>query len=521
MTRRTFTVIDIVEVLVHWHAGRKKAEVARSLGVDRGTVAKYTAKAEAEGYSPGSPALSAEQWGDLVHRWFPELVDPRERSLTHQTIDAFRPDIERMLKTNTATTVHQRLRDERGLNVSVTSFRRYVWREFPEENLRNIATPPRPEVAPGDEAQIDYGYLGTWLDPIAERMRRVWAFVMVLACSRHMFVRPVLCMDQRTWTQCHMDAFSFFGGVPRRLVPDNLKTGVIKPDIYDPLLNRSYAELATHYQCLIDPARGGKPKDKPRVERPMPYVRDSMWRGRDWLNPPDMAAGALVWCTEVAGVRAHRSLDGASPLQVFRAVEQPALTPLPRSGFELANWSHPKVGPDCYAKAGKAIYTVPWRFIGSQLDAREGVRTVEFYKDGQVIKTWARAEKGRQTDWNDFPPEKVAFFMRTPQWCLKRASELGENTKSLVADLLELNALYRLRQAQGVVALVDKYGAERLDAACRRAIEIGDPEYRTVKGILSAGTETEGLPTQTVPDAPAHLHGETALFERMGEEAAR
>jgi transposase len=521
MTRRTFTVIDIVEILVHWHAGRKKAEVARSLGVDRGTVSKYTAKAEAEGYVPGSNPLSAEQWGELCHLWFPELVDPRERSLTHQTIDVFRDDIEEMLKTNTATTVHQRLRDERGLGVSVTSFRRYVWREFPEENLRNIATPPRPDVAPGEEAQVDYGYLGQWLDPFTERMRRVWAFVMVLACSRHMFVRPVFLMDQRAWTQCHVEAFEFFSGVPRRVVSDNLKTGVIKPDIYDPLLNRSYAELAIHYGCLIDPARAAKPKDKPRVERQMPYVRDSMWRGRDWLGVSDMTAGARLWCTDVAGVRAHRSLDGASPLQVFRATELPALTPLPRSVFELATWGHPLVGPDCYAKADKAIYTVPWRFIGQHLDARVGDRTVEFYADGKVIKTWARVEKGRQTDWDDFPPEKVAFFMRTPQWCLKQASELGENVNALVAGLLEVNALYRLRQAQGVVALADKNGRERLDAACRRAIEIGDPEYRTVKGILKAQTENDGIAPQIVPDVPAHLHGQAALFGTLGQEAAQ
>ena len=102
--------------------------------------------------------------------------------------------------------------------------------------------------------------------------------------------------------------------------------------------------------------------------------------------------------------------------------------------------------------------------------------------------------------------------MRTPQWCLKRAGELGEHVKAVVEGLFEVNALYRLRQAQGVVRLADKHGAERLDAACRRAIEIGDPEYRTVKGILVAGTEDEGAAEPALPDVPAHLHGPVGLF---------
>jgi transposase len=515
MTRRTFTVVDIVEILIHWKAGRKKAEVARSLGVDRGTVAKYTDQALAAGFAPGGEQLSAERWAELVHEWFPELVDPRHRSLTHAEIDTHRVEIEEMLKTNTATTVHQRLRDEHGLEVSVTSFRRYIWREFPEDNLRKLATPPRPEVPAGEEAQIDYGYLGTWIDPSTGKTRRVWAFVFVLAASRHMFVRPVFNMDQRTWTQCHVEAFEFFSGVPRRLVIDNLKTGVIKADIYDPLLNRSYSELASHFRCLIDPARALKPKDKPRVERQMPYVRDSMWRGRDWIDEPDMRAAAIRWCTEVAGVRSHRSLDGASPLSVFKAVELSALISLPNEPFELATWSRPKVGPDCYAKAGKTLYTVPWRFIGQHLDARVGDRTVSFFSDGKVIKTWARSDNRRQTDFSDFPPEKVAFFMRTPQWCLKRAAELGEHVKDLVEGLLEMNALYRLRQAQGVVGLADKHGPDRLDLACKKAIEIGDPEYRTVKGILIAGAEADDVEEETCIEVPAHLHGEATLFSHL------
>src|SRR3974377_2235639 len=183
MTRRTFTVIDVVEILLYWHAGRPKAEVARALEVDRGTVRKYTDKAEAAGLAPGGPALAREEWAALVRGWFPELSDPRARSLTHPKIEPLRETIKAMLEECTATTVHQRLRDEQGLAVGLTSFRRWLWRDRPEEATGAAATPWRPEVDPGDEAQIDYGYLGRWFDKALQRWRRVWAFVMVLAYS--------------------------------------------------------------------------------------------------------------------------------------------------------------------------------------------------------------------------------------------------------------------------------------------------------------------------------------------------
>ncbi|HEX3565219.1 MAG TPA: IS21 family transposase [Acidimicrobiales bacterium] len=517
MARRTFDVIDIVEILMHWHAGRPIAVVAESLGVDRKTIRKYVAKAEADGLAPGGAALPRDQWAALVRDWFPELTDPRARSRTHAAIDVHRERIEAMLKTNKATTVYQRLHDEHGLDVGISSFRRYVWLEFPDEALENKVTVLRPAVAPGEEAQIDYGYLGRWFDPSVERWRRVWAFVMVLAMSRHMFVRPTFRMDQTAWVAAHRDAFDFFGGVPRRLVPDNLKTGVIRPDIYDPKLNHAYAELAAHYKCLIDPARAAKPKDKPRVERPMSYVRDSYFAGREWIDLSDMQHGALTWCTEVAGGRSHRSLEGASPLSIFAAVESPALIALPHIPFELAAWSRPKVGPDCHIKVGKALYSVPWRFIGQHVDARAGERTVEVFSDGMVIKTWARIEKGRQTDWADYPPHKVAFFMRTPTWCRRRAAELGPSVSEVVLGLLHDGALHHLRGAQGVIGLAERHGEVRLDQACRRAIDVGDPGYRTVKGILVAGTEAEGTEVPRAPLAPAHLHGADTLFAHLGE----
>jgi transposase len=519
MTRRSFTVIDVVEILVHWHAGRSKAEIARSLDIDRGTVRKYTARAVQEGFRPAPDGPSRAEWAALVQDWFPEVIDPRARSLTYSLIAPFQPVIKEMLTTNTVTTVHQRLRDEQGLSVSLTSFRRYVWLELPEEAKRAEATVPRPEVPPGDEAQIDYGYLGRYFDTALDRWRRVWAFVFVLAYSRHMFVRPVVSMDQRQWTACHVRAFEFFGAVPRRLVCDNLATGVLKADIYDPRLNRSYAELAEHYGCLVDPARRAKPKDKPRVERQMPYVRDSLFAGREWHSAGQLVEAGERWCLEVAGVRQHRSLEGATPLALYEAVEREAMLPRPQGEFELASWSRPMVGRDCFAKAsGKALYTVPFEHIGQVIDAREGDCRVEFFKDGKLIKSWARIESGRQIDWDDFPPEKVAFYMQTPQWCLTKAGELGEKVHELVLELLAEHAMYNLRSVQGVLRLAERHGAERLDQACGRALQVGDARYRTVKGILAAGTERDGEEELPAPEAPAHLHGQQALFS--SEEVA-
>jgi hypothetical protein len=248
---------------------------------------------------------------------------------------------------------------------------------------------------------------------------------------------------------------------------------VTKADLYDPQLNRAYAELAEHYQVLIDPARACKPKDKPRVERPMPYVRDSFWRGRSFATLEAMQAAAIGWCRDVAGQRRCRPLDGAAPAQVFAAVEAQAMQPLPPKPFVAATWSTCKVGPDIHAKVGKTLYSIPWRHIGARLDARETATVVQFFTDGQLVTTHGRKPAGKQTDYGHYPPEKIAFHMKTPTWCRNRAGEIGPACVQVIDALLELGALYRLRSAQGVLGLADKHDPARLDAACGKALAVG------------------------------------------------
>jgi transposase len=522
MARRTFDVIDLIEVFEHWWAGRSQVQISESLGIDRKTVRKYLTPAEAAGIVPGQdPALSVEDWRERIQEWFPQIADAALRQITWPAIAVHRDYIMEQLKEGvTQATIHQRLVDERGLVASYSSMRRWVAGNLPEEARRARVTSWRPPVPAGSEAQIDYGKLGSWMQPAGGRRVTIWAFVMVLACSRFMFVRPVIRMDQETWTRAHVEAFTFFDGVPARLVPDNLKTGVDRPDLYDPKLNRSFAEMAAHYATLIDPARAHKPKDKPRVERAMPYVRDSFWRGRDFGSLEQMQAAALVWCRDVAGQRSHRSLDGAAPAVVFTAMEAQALIALPRTPFTLATWSTAKVGPDIHIKAGPALYSVPWKLMGERVDVRTTATSVQILHEGAVAATHIRAERGRRTNTEHYPPEKIAFYQRTPIWCRRTATEVGPACTQVIAVLLAENALYRLRSAQGILRLRDTYGPARLEAACETALTAGDPSYRTIKGLLAAGLDTvaattraEQARTAAAAAVPAFLRGQGALFD--------
>ena len=260
MAGRRFDVADVVEVLRLWEAGKSDREIARSTGMGRNRVAGITKKAVGAGFARGAERVSDGEWASRVRLLFGGRIGGRIGD-QEERIAAFHKEIEGRLATSTVTTVWQRMRDERGLEVGLTTFRRYVRKKLgtvrPED-----ATVRKPLPPPGEIAEVDFGRMGMWEDPRTGRRRVVQAFVMVLAFSRRVFVWPVFTCDQAAWVECHRQAFKFFGRVPHQIRLDNLKTGVLKADIYDPQFNRTYRELGGHYGILLDPCRAGKPKDK-------------------------------------------------------------------------------------------------------------------------------------------------------------------------------------------------------------------------------------------------------------------
>lgn len=170
---------------------------------------------------------------------------------------------------------------------------------------------------------------------------------MTLSHSRHQFLYPVLGEDTSAWLEGHVEAFAFFDGAPRRLVPDNLSASILRPDLYDPRASRAYGELARYYGCLIDPSRVRRPQDKPRVERGVDYARESFFRGREFQSLREMREAARRWSLEVAGQRIHGT-TGEQPLQAFLARELPQLSALPPRPWEPVTWTTAKVHPDCH-----------------------------------------------------------------------------------------------------------------------------------------------------------------------------
>ncbi len=422
-------------------------------------------------------------------------------------------EIAKALEASSMTTVWQRLCDAGRTSVSFPTFRRYV-----AERIR--ATDPArltvllPDPAFGEAMEIDYGRLGMWTDPIGGRRRSVWAFVATLRASGQHFVRPVLKMDRATWITCHLEALRFFGGCARFWIPDNLKAGVLKADLYDPRLNRAYRELAEHYGAIVDPARAAHPKDKPRIERAVPYVRDSFWSGRSFTGFDEIVREAPIWSRDTAPRRRHR-VHGVSVRELFETRERPALLPLPERPFELVEWKDAKVHPDCHVAIDRVLYSVPWQHVGKSLQARVSASLVELYDGDTLVKTHVRDGRRRLTDPADLPPDKVAFLMRTPAWCRRRAAEVGSATAALVDALLQQGGLTRLREVQALLRLLDKYKATRLEAACAIALT-ADGRMRTVRNILDAGLDRRQLALPMPTTAGAFLHGAAAI---VGEAA--
>ncbi len=520
MARRRMTVVDIMEIIAAWDAGEGNSAIARRLGYTRATVRKYTDAALALGLPRGAGRRSEAEWTRSAQAVIDRVARQRAPGAVTATVAQHHAYLEEWVGRVRLSVLHQRLRDERGLAASWGAFYRYVAKHWPDR-LRAAprVTVRRDDPPPGEEAQVDFFYVGLWHDPESGKRRKLYAFLLTLSHSRHQFLYPTLAEDSAAWLDGHVAAFAFLGGVPRRVVLDNLTAGIAHAERYDPRANRAYGELARHYGFLVDPTRVAHPQDKPRVERNVQYARESFFRGREFADLTAMRAEAARWCREVAGQRLHGT-TGERPWVAFEQREREALGPLPPQPWEAAVWTSALVGADCHLRAGAASYSVPFKYVNRRLEVRLGARTVQVYDGATLVTTHPRQASGRATRLDHYPEAGRAFLRGTPQACQRQAQETGAATAALVAALLAEPTLTRLREVQALLRLRERYPAERIERACARAAAAGDGRYRTVRGILERDLDSLAPEPEPAPRvAGAFLRG-PAAFVPAGEERA-
>jgi hypothetical protein len=302
------------------------------------------------------------------------------------------------------------------------------------------------------------------------------------------------------------------------VVLDNLKAAIVHASVHDPVVQRAYRECAAHYGFRIDPNPPRTPHLKGKVEQGgVHYVKRNFLAGREPAPIDELNAKLRTWCIEVAGQRVHGTTK-ARPLDRFEQLERAALRPLPRVPYDLAVRKQATLYRDCHVVFEGSYYSAPCRLVGQTLWVRGGTRTVElFTADHQLVATHDRATQpgARQTILAHLPPYKVRGLVASRETCRTQAASLGPATTELVGRLLDHRPEDRLKMAQRVLALVEPYGAERVERACARAVHFGTPEYPTLKRILALGLE--GMPLASpAPAPPAQL----TFLRHAGEFAA-
>lgn len=489
-------MLDIREILRRLQLGQGHRAIARDLAISRKTVTKYHGWATMHGLLAGP----LPEPGQLL-----SLLAASREAPPPKTPFAAEPYRERILALRRqgveCRAILERLREEVGFQGSYSALWRYVRSLEP-------ATPEaviRIETAPGEEAQVDFGTAGLLLDPGDGARKRAWAFVMTLSWSRHQYVEFVFDQEVATWLRCHRHAFEYFGGVPGRLVIDNLKAAIVRAAFHDPVVQRAYRECAEHYGFLIAPCRPATPQHKGKVEQGgVHYLKRNFLAGRTLRDRTEANALARVWCQETAGQRIHGTTK-ERPRVRFTEVEQAALQSLPPAPYALAVWKRAKLHPDCHVVFQHAFYSAPHRLIGQTLWVRAAETSVVLYHDHAVVATHSRARRPgeRLTHPDHLPPAKVVALMATPAWCLRRARELGPQTTELISRLLGERPLDRLRSALAILRLAHKYAPRRVEAACARALAFDQLSYGVIQRILQEGLDAVAPSSPVRPPEPA------------------
>jgi len=503
MARTKLTMRQIQEILRLKHQNQLSIrEIARSCGLPTSTVGDYLKRAAAAGL--GWPLPEGQSEKELLQL----LITHSAAAETAGSLAL--PDwpyIHKELRRKSVTLLllwqeyHHNQPEGYGYSRFCQLYRR--WAGTLDPVLRQVHLP-------GEKMFVDWaGQTVAIHHPQDGSVSAAHLFVAVLGASNKTYAEAFANEQLPAWIAAHCHAYIFFQGVARVTVPDNLKTGVIRPCRYEPLLHRSYQEMAEHYGTVVIPGRIKKPRDKAKVEgavliaerQILAALRDQRFFNVGELNA---AIGPLL---AKLNEQPFQKLEG-SRNSWFETLEKDRLLPLPATAFELADWSKAKVNIDYHVAVDKHFYSAPHHLIHQQLDVRLTDQTVELFQHGKRVAAHLRSQRpGRFTTLEEHRPKSHQRYLEwTPSRILEWVKTIGPDCARVVEKIMadRPHPEQGFRSAMGIIRLGKTLGNERLEAACRRALHFGTCSYTSLKSILQNNLETQPLEQELPLPSPAH-----------------
>lgn len=493
--------------------GWSQRRIARELGIHRETVARHlkglhhaSRPANApigsddvqDGSNPANAPIGSSALDGGFYQADPPLgLNPDQATSHRAPREVGRPSdcepwrdqiLEKLDRGLSAQRIYQDLVTEHGFGGSYFSVRRFVRRlgTHTELPVRRI------ECEPGEEAQVDFGTGAPLIDPDGKR-RRTHVLRIVLSYSRKAYSQVITRQTTENFILCLENAFAYLGGVPRRLVLDNLKAAVQKADWFDPDLNPKMRSFAAHYGIAVLPTRPYKPQHKGKVERGVGYVQDNALKGRSFASLEEQNRFLLDWERTVADTRLH----GTTRHQVsklFSDVEKPLLQPLPRERFPCFHERRRVVHRDGHIEVDRAYYSVPPEYLGRQVWVRWDARMVRVFNERMdQIAVHPKHEPGRfSTDRRHIVAEKITGVERGASWLLGRVRMIGPHSTRWAEATIQTRGVQGMRVVQGLLNLTHRHKWSAIERACQVAHGYGSFRLKTIRALIDRQAPSQG-----------------------------
>jgi transposase len=492
MPKERIPMRTIKEVLrLKWSCGQSRRAISKSCGIARSTVDEYTKRAKQAGLSwPLPPDLDDTSLEHLLYP--PAIVSESPRPLPVWE------EIHRELARKSVTLAL--LWEEYKAQYS-DGFQYSHFCDLYRAYAKKLDISMRQVHLAGEKLFVDYGgQTVPVIDKSTGEVHNCQIFVAVLGASNYTYAEATYTQSLPDWIGSHVRTLTFFDGVPEILVPDNLLSGITKPCRYEPGVNRTYQELAVHYGAAVIPARVRKPKDKAKVEAGVLLVQRwilAALRNRTFFSLRELNT-AIRELLDRLNNRPFKKLSGSRKSR-FLEIDKPALMPLPPVAYEFSEWKiQKKLGIDYHMEINDHYYSAPYQLRNEYMDVRLTGSIVEiFFRNKRVASHIRSYVKGGYTTVAEHMPKPHRDYAEwTPERLIRWASETGKATSDLVTAVLakKIHPQQGFRSCLGIISLAKKFGKDRVEAACKRALAIGGISLGSVKSILQTGLDKKPLP---------------------------